>query len=74
MNRNATKGDSMKKTSEIDVGSFVSIPAWEQWGMIVGIEPAMFGPESSIVILLQTDPDSDTVKKFRIEDGQFDWA
>ena len=74
MNRNATKGDSMKKTSEIDVGSFVSIPAWEQWGMVVGIEPAMFGPESSIVILLQTDPDSDTVKKFRIEDGQFDWA
>jgi hypothetical protein len=62
----------MTKTSEIQIGDFLKIQAWNTIGRVVEIKPAIFGDDSAINILLETDPDGGKHQQFRIEDGQFE--
>jgi hypothetical protein len=65
---------NMPKTREIEVGSFIMIPAWQTMGCVTEVRLATIGDDSAVDIKLQEDPESNRTRNFRIENGQFDWA
>ena len=58
------------KTSELKVGDFIQIHAWDVDGCVILKKESWIGDESSVEIELQTEPDGPT-KTYRIEDEQF---
>lgn len=42
---------------EVQVGDFITVPAWGVTGMVMNIKSSYIGPEGSIDVLLQHDVD-----------------
>ena len=61
----------MSKTSEIQIGDFLEIPAWNAFGMVTEIEPGWYGDDSAVRVKLDLDPDGTLSHWYQIEDGQF---
>lgn len=63
----------MKKnqmTRNIQVSDFITIPAWNVTGLVCSIEPAMYGPEDAIDVLLNESPETDDCVRYHLENGQ----
>lgn len=58
--------------STIQVGDFISVPRWKTFGMVTVIEPAQYGPEGTIRVALQEDPNSDRVRWFNLPPGTYE--
>lgn len=65
---------SRNKTSEINIGDFITIPKLNRTGCVFDIKKSITGPESAISIMLQIDPEKESTMGYRIEDGEFEWA
>jgi hypothetical protein len=57
---------------ELEVGDFITIPAWSTGGMVTRIEMSEIGPDGTIKVWLQEDPDSEKTRVFRLEPGQYE--
>ena len=53
------------------VNDFIHIPAWNDFGMVVDVESAPIGSDDAIVILLQSDPESDKLQRYRLEPDEY---
>ena len=62
----------MTKTSDIQIGDFLKITAWETIGRVASIDQAIMGDDSAVQVRLEIDPDGENTMSFRIEDGQFE--
>lgn len=40
----------------LEIGMFITIPAWKAYGQVISVEPAVIGSDSAIVIKLQEKP------------------
>ena len=61
----------MAKTSEIQIGDFLTVTAWKTTGRVISIEPAQYGEDSAIRVQLEEDPNGKKVHWYQLEDGQF---
>lgn len=63
----------MSFTKDIQVGDYITIPAWSVEGMVSDTAYSEFGNDSAIKVAVQESPTS-TPKWYRLEDGQFEFA
>ncbi len=54
----------------VEVGDFVSIPAWRIEGMVTAVRPATTGSDDAIEVFVQERPDGPE-RRYRLEPGQF---
>jgi hypothetical protein len=57
--------------SDLETGEFITIPAWNVEGMVIGIEPVNIGPDDSRTIILETYPGEQKPKSYRLSPGEF---
>ena len=56
----------------LEVGDFITIPARSTGVMVTRIEASEIGPDGTIKVWLQEDPDSEKTRVFRLEPGQYE--
>lgn len=57
-------------TNKIDVGDFISVPAWETHGQVIEIGPAFYGSDNAQRVLLQEQPEA-AGKWYTLEPDEF---
>jgi len=56
----------------VEPGDFISIPKWKTFGMVVSVEDCHYGPEGTIRVKLQEDPNSDRVRFYNLPPGTYE--
>lgn len=57
---------------DIEIGDFLSIPAWNTIGRVVAIEDSRIGSDDSVTVTMETDPDGEHTSRFRLEPGEYE--
>ena len=58
---------------KVEVGDFITIPAWETFGMVREVKPAPTGSPDAIRVLLQEHPDQPARgwRYYTLEPGEY---
>jgi hypothetical protein len=67
---NATRRETM---DTLEIGDFISVPAWKTYGMVIGVDLAWYGSDDARRVLVQEHPDQRTAdcKWFQLEPGEY---
>jgi hypothetical protein len=59
--------------SKPEIGEFIEIPSWKTFGMVIGIQPPMYGSDDAIRVLIEEYPGQriGDCKWFHLEPGQY---
>ena len=55
---------------KLELLDFITIPAWNDYGMVVRIESAIIGSDDAVAVLLQREPDGKPVR-YRLEPDEY---
>lgn len=53
-----------------NVGDFISIPAWNDWGCVVGVKESEMRA-GAVDVVVQHHPDSESTTLYRLAPGEF---
>ena len=58
---------------KVQIGDFITIPAWKIFGMVQEVRPCPVGSEDAIRVLLQEHPEQParTWKYYNLEPGEY---
>ena len=53
------------------IGTFITIPAWKTFGMVIDKQPAHYGSEGAIRVLVETRPDDVAPRWYNLEPDEY---
>ena len=56
----------------VEIGEFISIPAWKTEGMVIATAPATLGSADAIVVLVETRIDDPSPRWYRLEPDEYE--
>ena len=55
----------------VEVGEFISIPAWKVEGQVIDVRPASFGSEYAVSVLVERCPEDPKPRWYRLDPWQY---
>ena len=62
----------MTSKDVLEVGDFVTVPAWKTFGQVIDTRPAMLGSDAAQDVLIETKPDDPNPRWYRLEPNEYE--
>ena len=59
---------------DLELGEAIEITAWQEFGLVTKVEPAIIGSDEARKVTISTDPETDAESTYHLEPGQFTLA